>query len=286
MFHFWKTISLHFCYKRVITPILVQKIQTIKQFICKRLKKNSAPFYEKSTHRITVIFVPPQCYIMKTNLLKPKQHEQCKTICIYFILFYLFLYLMFIQQRKDVSPRFPGSGHILKYMKIPDISWYKKGSNTQIRVVYSLSYYSLVTCSEVYYSTSHKNKCVIRSLSRMSWNRIVWVTLTGKIFLSYDISMRVHDSFMTIFCGGNNIAYSILSCNSYQGTLLQRHMVAVSSLSCWNAASLFTALHMQIVSEWQKICAWLMKASLCYHQIFSLNSDQQKHIVCNFINTF
>lgn len=47
----------------------------------------------------------------------------------------------------------------------------------------------------------------------------------------------------------NNIAYTILSCNSYQGTLLQRHMVAVSSLSCWNAASLFTALHMQIVSK-------------------------------------
>lgn len=156
---------------------------------------------------------------------------------------------MFIQQRKDVSPRFPGSGHILKYMKILDISWYRKGSNTQITVVYSLSYYSVATCSEVYYSTSHKNKCVIWSLSRMSWNRIVWVTLTGKMFLSYDISIRVHDSFMTIFSGGNNIAYTILSCNSYQGTLLQRHMVAVSSLSCWNAASLFTALHMQIVSK-------------------------------------
>lgn len=27
-------------------------------------------------------------------------------------------------------------------------------------------------------------------------------------------------------------------------------------------------------------------ASLCSYQIFSLNSDQQNHIVCNFINTF
>jgi len=29
-----------------------------------------------------------------------------------------------------------------------------------------------------------------------------------------------------------------------------------------------------------------MKVRLCYYQIFSLNSDQQTHIVCNLINTF
>lgn len=138
---------------------------------------------------------------------------------LYFISFYIWC---LSSREKPFFPRFPVSGHILKYMKILDISWLRKGSN--IRIVYSLSYYSLATCSDVYYSTSFENKSVIRSLSSMNWNRIVWITLTGKIFLSYNISMRVHDSFMTILCDGNNIPYTILSCNSYQRSLLQRHM--------------------------------------------------------------
>lgn len=107
----------------------------------------------------------------------------------------------------------------------------------------------------------------------MTCDRIVWITLTEKIFLSYDISMKAHDSFKTILGNRNNIPYTTLSCNSYQGTLLQRHMV-------WSHYSVAEMLHryyfshancVKVSKTDRRLLARLMKASLCYCQVFSLN---------------
>lgn len=47
--------------------------------------------------------------------------------------------------------------------------------------------------------------------------------MNWKIFSCYNTSMRVQDSFTTILCDGNNLTYTIISCNSYQETIVQRH---------------------------------------------------------------
>lgn len=79
---------------------------------------------------------------------------------------------------------------------------------------------------------------------------------TGKIFLHYITSMRVQDSFTTILCDGNNLVYTIVSCNSYKETLQQSH-------TGWFHHSVAEILHLYLLLFIWRLCKGFKEWQTC-----------------------
>lgn len=117
-------------------------------------------------------------------------------------------------------------------------------------------------------------------MSRMNWNWIVWVTLAEEFF----VLQYFHDTCVM------EITYHIMY---YHGI----HIKGLYWEGIW--CDLITQLLKCLIfipypshAHWVKFSksnrrpgAWIMKAVLCYDQIFSQNSDQQNHVVWNFTDT-